>query len=159
MSIKLKLITVLIVVFIFFMGTAILISVDILDRAVDSGEGIKQKEVLELSIECIKKLRQGEYLSPESLDTFESSIVAAMSDAKQRLLFRDDLLKRLILLLIFNAVPYVIIAYFAIVFVVSKVVAPIRKLTKDIKMYPAITSEMLTTSANTDKEVHELTEQ
>jgi signal transduction histidine kinase len=159
MSIKLKLITVIIVVFILFIITAILISIDILDRAVDSGESTQQKEVLELSIECIKKLRQGEHLSPESLDTFESSIVAAMSNAKQRVLFRDDLLKRLILLLIFNAIPYVIIAYFALVFVVSKVVAPIRKLTKDIKKYPDITTEMLTTTANTDKEVRELTEQ
>ncbi len=159
MSIKLKLIIVLITVFIFFLTTGILVSVDILDRAVGTGENPHIQEVLKLSVDLIKKSREGEPLPADSIDQYESCIVAAIANSKQRLMFRDDLLKKLIILLVLNAIPYVILAYFAIVFVVSRTVRPIIQLTNDIQKYPNLEPEMLTVNSYADKEVHKLTEQ
>jgi signal transduction histidine kinase len=82
-----------------------------------------------------------------------------MADYKQRQIFKDDLLKKLVLLLFLNAILFCFLGCCAIVFFVSRALKPVINLTKNIARYPDLKPENLQPDPRTDKEVRLLTEQ
>ncbi len=146
-------------IFVVFLVTAILVSIEMLNRAFESGQSRHTPQMLELSVNLLRKVRERELLPKDSLTLYETQTVAAMADYKQRQVFKDDLLKKLVILLFLNAVPFFILGYFAIVLFVSRAVRPVIRLTKNIARYPDLQPETLKQDPRADKEVRLLTEQ
>jgi two-component system, NtrC family, nitrogen regulation sensor histidine kinase NtrY len=159
LSIKLKLILVVMTIFVVFLATAILVSIEMLNRSFEAGQSKHASHIIELSVNLLRKAREKELLPPDSLAIYETQTVNAMADYKQRQIFKDDLLKKLVLLLLLNAILFCFLGYCAIVFFVSRALRPVINLTKNIARYPDLIPENLELDHRSDKEVRLLTEQ
>lgn len=159
MSIQCKLILVVTLLFAAFIATAIFISVDMLSNAFDAGQSRHTQQLIDLTLDMLRKNRSHEVLHADSLIVYENQAVTAMADYKQRQVVRDDLLKKIVVLLLVNAIPFLLIGYFVIVFFVSRAIKPVVLLTKKISRYPDISPNDLRVNPRADKEVRLLTGQ
>jgi two-component system, NtrC family, nitrogen regulation sensor histidine kinase NtrY len=159
LSIKVKLIIIIMVIFAVFLATAILISIGMLSSAISAGQGQHTSQVLGLSVDLLRISREKKQIPEDSLNIYEKQVLAAMADYKQRQVCKDDLLRKLAIVLLLNAVPFFILGYFAIAFSVSRTIRPVMRLTKNIARYPDLRPADMPADPHADKEVRLLTDQ
>lgn len=159
MSIKLKLILIVLTIFLVFLATAILVSVDMIQNAFEAGQSKHTSEILDLSVNLLQASRDHVPISTDSLNLYEKQTMAALSEYNQRQICKDDVLKKLVILLLLNAIPFIILGYIAIMLAVSRITRPIVRLTKTIVLYPNLTPQDLKPDPRADKEVRLLTGQ
>ncbi len=146
-------------IFAVFLATAILISIDMLSSAIEAGQSKHTSQVIGLTVNLLRKTREKQPVPADSLAVYETRALAAMADYKQRQVCKDDVLRKLVVLLLLNAIPFFVLGYIAIVVSVSRTIRPVMRLTKNIARYPDLQAETLQPDPHADKEVHLLTDQ
>jgi len=153
MSLKGRLIFVVMTIFMVFLISSILTSVGMMNMAFDAGQSRFTAPSLDMTVQLLQKMRAGTTLAEDSLALLEKRAITAMADFKQRTVLKDALLKKLVGILLVNAALFISIGCIVIIFSVSRTVKPVMNLTGKIARYPDIDPESIVAGPRSGKEV------